>query len=502
MKITARLHPIPAAGEEFYLEVSGLQEAAEECLSQIRERLTEKISSTLLNGKSLRELEESIHQEASRCLDQFVARLVQAAHFDPRVVARASKLAELRPCMRLQDRSQKVTLTLLGGSQVVVTSPYMLSRPKKKRGRPKQKQGRGKNGSGLYPVLEVLGIRDRATPALASEVARQMALGTVTQTQQNLTTRGIHLGRKRIRTLALRVGERGLRFRAEVIEPSPEGQGSLVEGQTLLIGTDGGRLRTRIPKKGRKKKSGHRGFKGSWKEPKAIVLSSIDERGRKMKGGYQRYDATLGDCNRAFEIIAGHLRMIGAEKAGRWVVVGDGAGWIWDRVTQLCEAVGFSMEKVTQIVDFYHAKQRLHLFADKVKSWSQLERKVWLKKAGKLLKAGKVEELHQLCAKHFRGCNSKERRSLARYFLTHKERMRYRTFREAKLPIGSGAVESCVRRLVNLRLKGNGIFWTLENAESVLQLRAQLLSDRWNEFIDEIFDPVEFWNLGEEAQAA
>ena len=63
MKVTARLHPVPAAGEEFYLEVSGLQEAAEECLSQIRDSLAEKISSALLNGKSLRDLEESIHQE-------------------------------------------------------------------------------------------------------------------------------------------------------------------------------------------------------------------------------------------------------------------------------------------------------------------------------------------------------------------------------------------------------------------------------------------------------
>jgi len=233
-------------------------------------------------------------------LDQFVARLIQAAHFDSRVVDRASKLAELRPCLRLQDRGQQVTITLLGGSQVVLTSPYMLSRPKKKRGRPKKKKGRGKNGNGLYPVLEILGIRNRATPALASEVARQMALGTVSQTQQNLATRGICLGRKKIHTLALRIGERGLRFRAEVMEPSPTGRNSLVEGHTLLIGTDGGRLRTRVPKKGRKKKkSGRHGFKGCWREPKVMVVSSIDEKGRKMKGGYQRYDATLEDCNRA-----------------------------------------------------------------------------------------------------------------------------------------------------------------------------------------------------------
>lgn len=294
MKITARLYPIPAADEEFYLEVSGLQQAAEECLKEIRERLTERISAALLNGSSLRQLEESIHQEVSRCLDQFVACLVQAAHFDPRVVARASKLAELRPSMKLQDRGQKVTITLFGGSQVVLTSPYMLSRPKKKRGRSKQKKSRGKKGNGLYPILEVLGIRDRVTPAVASEVARQMALGTVTQTQRNLATRGIELGRKKIRTLALRVGERGLRFRTEVLEPSPTGCNSLVEGHTLLIGTDGGRLRTRERKKGRRKKSGYHGFKGKWREPKAIIVSSIDEKGRKMKGGYQRYDATLG----------------------------------------------------------------------------------------------------------------------------------------------------------------------------------------------------------------
>jgi hypothetical protein len=71
--------------------------------------------------------------------------------------------------------------------------------------------------------------------------------------------------------------------------------------------------------------------------------------------------------------------------------------------------------------------------------------------------------------------------------------MRDHIFRRRGLPMGSGAVESCVRRLVNLRLKGNGIFWTVESAEAVLQLRAQLLSGRWNQFMKEILRPVEHW---------
>jgi hypothetical protein len=491
-----RLHPVPTPGECFYLGTAELKAAAEECLEQARDRLLAKLEESLLNPGQLIELEESLHQEVGRCLDLFVARLIQAAHFDAELITRASKLAGMRPCLRLQDRGQEVTITLLGGSQVTVTSPYMLNRPKKKRGRPKENKTRGRNGNGLYPVLEILGIRYRVTPALASEVARQMALGTVSQTQDNLATRGIYLGRKKIRAIALAVGERSLQFRREVIEGSTKGgsQNNRVEGSTLLIGTDGGRLRTRVSKRGRKKKSGHHGYRGEWREPKVTVVSEINEKGRKKKNGYQRYDATLEDCNGAFRHLAGHLRMIGAEKATRWVFVGDGADWIWNRIEELCEEVGFPLGNVIQVVDFYHANQRVHAFADEVKSWTKVARKKWTKRATKLLYAGKIDELHALCSEYFRGCNSKKRRSLAEYFVTHKERMRYRSFREAKIPMGSGAIESCVRRLINLRFKGNGIFWKEENAEAVLQLRAQLLSARWKLFVNEIFDPVELWN--------
>ncbi len=40
------------------------------------------------------------------------------------------------------------------------------------------------------------------------------------------------------------------------------------------------------------------------------------------------------------------------------------------------------------------------------------------------------------------------------------------------IPIGSGAVESSIRRVINLRLKSNGSFWKASNAEALLQLRS------------------------------
>lgn len=71
--------------------------------------------------------------------------------------------------------------------------------------------------------------------------------------------------------------------------------------------------------------------------------------------------------------------------------------------------------------------------------------------------------------------------------------MQYHLFRRYGLPMGSGSVESCVRRLVNLRLMGNGVYWTMESVKAVLQLRAQLLSGRWDQFMKELLQPVERW---------
>ncbi len=40
-----------------------------------------------------------------------------------------------------------------------------------------------------------------------------------------------------------------------------------------------------------------------------------------------------------------------------------------------------------------------------------------------------------------------------------------------KLPLGSSAVESLIRQVVNLRMKGNSKFWLQDNAEIMLHLR-------------------------------
>lgn len=57
----------------------------------------------------------------------------------------------------------------------------------------------------------------------------------------------------------------------------------------------------------------------------------------------------------------------------------------------------------------------------------------------------------------------------------------YGQFRRQGLPRGSGAVESAIRRVSNLRLKGPGLMWLAENAAGALVGRAAAVTGRWEE---------------------
>ena len=49
------------------------------------------------------------------------------------------------------------------------------------------------------------------------------------------------------------------------------------------------------------------------------------------------------------------------------------------------------------------------------------------------------------------------------------------------MPIGSGAIESAVRRVINLRVKSNAVYWLRDNTETIIRLRAWLKAGRTEE---------------------
>jgi hypothetical protein len=96
-----------------------------------------------------------------------------------------------------------------------------------------------------------------------------------------------------------------------------------------------------------------------------------------------------------------------------------------------------------------------------------------------LLLQGQVEQVIGAVRDLCRGRHSKAMRTQLDYFIKHQRRMAYAKLMAMQLPIGSGAIESAVRRVINLRLKGAGLFWCRTSAEAILLLRSYYKAGRW-----------------------
>ena len=75
---------------------------------------------------------------------------------------------------------------------------------------------------------------------------------------------------------------------------------------------------------------------------------------------------------------------------------------------------------------------------------------------------------------------------LVRYDRANANRMKYRLYGEAALPIGSGAVESAHRHVLQTRMKRAGQRWAMRNARRMARLRAGYRTAGATRFYDAI----------------
>lgn len=190
------------------------------------------------------------------------------------------------------------------------------------------------------------------------------------------------------------------------------------------------------------------------------------------------------------------------------VVLGDGADWIW-RYAAPFLAVG--RVEVVEIVDIYHAYEHLWTVANAVfgagsaaaHAWAE-PLKIQLREKGSapVLAAlarlapepaadatdqlpGSVAPAHDAppaAADPLPAAATDEVRKARGYFTTHAPRMDYPGFVAREFPIGSGAVESAAKTLVQQRAKGPGMRWSPAGAQHLITLRALHRSGHWRAF--------------------
>lgn len=227
-----------------------------------------------------------------------------------------------------------------------------------------------------------------------------------------------------------------------------------------------------------------------WKEVKVATLSAVvndqptGKRERKARREEKRvrltdhsYRAGVWDV-RVFEKQQwAEAKRRGLPAAEEVLSINDGAVWIW-------RVIGTCYPHAVEIVDWWHALERLWQVGRMVFGADSSEGTAWVKERETALWDGEVESVIQACrelAPKSAEANEYVRQSIG-YYDTNRERMRYDEFRAAGYPIGSGAVEGggC-KMVVGGRMKQAGMRWSRRGAQAVLALRSALFSDRWDE---------------------
>jgi hypothetical protein len=225
-----------------------------------------------------------------------------------------------------------------------------------------------------------------------------------------------------------------------------------------------------------------------WKEVKLGVLSEASV-GQEVK--YNRHNDAIRAVHSHTHSYVAHLggpegfgtKLLVEAQVRRWsrayqsVVVGDGAVWIWNLATT-------DYASAAHVVDWYHAKQHLCAAAELIFADAPDKAGVWISDMADVLYDGRALEIAhrlELAATLAKPDTAKALLAEAGYFVTHHERMQYRDFQLAQLPIGSGTVESGAKQLKH-RVSAAGMRWSRSGLENMLPLRAATMSGTFDPF--------------------
>ena len=187
----------------------------------------------------------------------------------------------------------------------------------------------------------------------------------------------------------------------------------------------------------------------------------------------KRYVTSLGQGVEHFENLV--KKKLSPYQAKEIVYLTDGAQWIDQMRLRL-------NPNSIHILDWYHAEEHLWdcaklIFGER----EDLKVKAFVLPLKQLLWDGKVDEVCQRLLSIIPEYPKKETeiRNLYSYYYTRQKKMLYDKFRAQGYFIGSGAVESANKYLVQQRLKQAGMKWLIKGAHSILKLREKIYEGSW-----------------------
>lgn len=235
----------------------------------------------------------------------------------------------------------------------------------------------------------------------------------------------------------------------------------------LYIEADGAALNTR-----------HKDADGSsWRENKlGVVFSSDHIRSWKDKKGKpqhqilsREYVSYIGGVDTFKKHLFACAFRNGYGSYGETVILSDGAQWIANMAGEL-------FPDAQRILDLYHLKENVYGYA---KSKFNMDPKAyvpWAEETCELLEKGKWEKVLSTISPDDKYPNCV---NLYHYIEENKGCINYPEYKKKGYFVGSGAIESGNKVVLQSRLKQAGMRWEPEYAQYLLTLKAKKESDLW-----------------------
>lgn len=208
-----------------------------------------------------------------------------------------------------------------------------------------------------------------------------------------------------------------------------------------------------------------------------FTQSGLDKEGKPVRDEHSTtYTGGIESKEEFAKRIYAEAMWRGASRAERFIVLGDGALWIWDIVAE-------HFPGATEILDFYHATEHLAEFAKIVHANNKTLRDTWMALYREQLLKGDVEIVIE-AMKRVEGKTPEIKEALRKtihYFETNRLRMNYAEYQKQGLFIGSGVMEAGCKTIVGQRLKQSGMRWTVKGANAIIALRCCQQSGQWEQ---------------------
>jgi len=168
-----------------------------------------------------------------------------------------------------------------------------------------------------------------------------------------------------------------------------------------------------------------------------------------------------------------------AHKGEKLVFINDGARWQWDWIDA-------EYPEATQILDFYHAMEHIGKYLKLVLTKDKL--KAQMEYIGNLLKEEGVDTvLDEIKSNPARTqAQKQELANLEKYIANNSSRMDYQSYLKRGLLIGSGAIESAHRTVIQRRMKLSGQRWSKQGVQRMLNLRTLNMSGYWDRLVNHL----------------